>query len=189
MIAAGKNYEKMLPEQFPRQTGLAKKAVQMSIQAPLHGEGDDSLAQQVAALCWRRHKNTLQFVLITSRDTGRWVIPKGWPVPGLAPSAAAANEAWEEAGVLGRISDQPLGDYLYLKMTSPVLSVRCAVTVFPLQVAELKRNFPEAKERRRRWFAADKAARLVDEPDLMSLLQTIAAEPGLLRGRIPPGAA
>ena len=84
----------------------------MTMQTSRYGDGNTSLAQQVAALCWRLRKNTLQFVLITSRDTGRWVIPKGWPVPGLALSAAAASEAWEEAGVIGRISDQPLGDYL-----------------------------------------------------------------------------
>jgi 8-oxo-dGTP pyrophosphatase MutT (NUDIX family) len=168
---------------------LAKKAVYMTIQASLYGSAEGSLAQQVAALCWRMRKNTLQFVLITSRDTGRWVIPKGWPVPGLAPSAAAAAEAWEEAGVLGRISDRPLGDYMYGKVTSPDLTIHCAVTVFPLRVAELKRNFPEAKERRRRWFDAEKAARLVAEPDLIDLLRTIAAQPGLLKGQIPSGAA
>jgi 8-oxo-dGTP pyrophosphatase MutT (NUDIX family) len=177
------------PEQFPHQTGLAKKAVHMTIQTPHYGEGDTSLAHQVAALCWRLHKNALQFVLITSRDTGRWVIPKGWPVPGLAPSAAAAREAWEEAGVIGRIGDRPLGDYLYNKVTSPALSIRCAVTVFPLRVAELKRNFPEAKQRRRRWVDAEKAAKLVAEPELASLFQSIAAQPGLLKGQIASGAA
>jgi 8-oxo-dGTP pyrophosphatase MutT (NUDIX family) len=168
---------------------LAKKAVQMTIQASHYGSAEGSLAQQVAALCWRLRKGTLQFVLITSRDTGRWVIPKGWPVPGLAPSAAAANEAWEEAGVIGRIGDQPLGDYPYHKVTSPALTIRCAVTVFPMRVSELKRNFPEAKERRRSWFDADKAAKLVAEPELASLFQTIAAQPGLLRGQIPPDLA
>jgi 8-oxo-dGTP pyrophosphatase MutT (NUDIX family) len=161
----------------------------MTIQTSPCGSAEDSLAQQVAALCWRLRKETLQFVLITSRDTGRWVIPKGWPVPGLAPSAAAANEAWEEAGVIGRIGDRPLGDYLYHKATSPVLTIRCAVTVFPLRVSDLKRNFPEAKERRRSWFDASKAAKLVAEPELASLFQTIAAQTALLKGQNPPDLA
>lgn len=161
----------------------------MTIQTSPCGSAEDSLAQQVAALCWRLRKETLQFVLITSRDTGRWVIPKGWPVPGLAPSAAAANEAWEEAGVIGHIGDRPLGDYLYHKVTSPVLTIRCAVTVFPLRVSDLKRNFPEAKERRRSWFDASKAAKLVAEPELASLFQAIAAQPALLKGQNPPDLA
>ncbi|MEN9850080.1 MAG: hypothetical protein RL128_243, partial [Pseudomonadota bacterium] len=60
---------------------------------------------QYGALCWRMHRGKVEVLLITSRDTGRWVIPKGWPIDGLAPAQTAAREAWEEAGVEGDIAD------------------------------------------------------------------------------------
>lgn len=159
--------------------------MQVTGSVPVAGQG--AAVPQVAALCWRMHKGVVQVVLITSRETGRWVIPKGWPMAGLAPSAAAAREAWEEAGVIGHICDKPLGEYLYDKIRSPVLATRCSVAVFPLRVEALKRRFPEAGERRRRWFAADQAAELVAEPELARLLQAVAIKPALLKGQKPVG--
>lgn len=155
----------------------------MQASGTVPGEGQGAAAPQVAALCWRMHKGVVQVVLITSRETGRWVIPKGWPVAGLKPCAAAAREAWEEAGVIGRVSDQPLGEYLYDKVKSPVLATRCAVAVFPLRVEALKRRFPEASERLRRWFNAAQAADLVAEPELAQLLHAVATQPALLKGQ------
>ncbi len=161
--------------------------MQVSGTDPVEGQG--AAATQVAALCWRMHKGVVQVVLITSRETGRWVIPKGWPVAGLKPCTAAAREAWEEAGVVGRISDKPLGEYLYDKIKSPVLATRCAVAVFPLRVEALKRRFPEASERLRRWFSADQAAELVAEPALAQLLQSVATQPDLLKAQKYQGTA
>ena len=169
----------------PRKTGKMTKAGQMNMSvsssAPVEGQG--AAAPQIAALCWRMHKGHVQVLLITSRETGRWVIPKGWPIAGVAPSVAAAREAWEEAGVVGSILDMALGEYLYDKITSPVDYKRCAVAVFPLQVKALKSRFPEAKQRKRRWFTASEAAGLVAEPELAQLLTTVDAQPGLLKGR------
>ena len=159
----------------------------MSLSASV--EGPDAAASQVAALCWRMHKGAVEVLLITSRETGRWVIPKGWPVAGLTPFAAAAREAWEEAGVIGRISETTLGEYLYDKITAPVVATRCTVAVFPLHVEALKRRFPEAKQRRRSWFAAARAAELVAEPELVLLLQSVAAQPGWLNGHKPSSTA
>ena len=161
--------------------------MQASGTTPVEGQGP--AAPQVAALCWRMHKGVVQVVLITSRETGRWVIPKGWPIAGLKPCAAAAREAWEEAGVLGRVSDKPLGEYMYDKVKSPILATRCAVAVFPLRVEALKRRFPEASERLRRWFSATQAAELVAEPELARLLQLVATQPVLLKGQKPSSAA
>ena len=67
---------------------------------------------QYGALCWRMHRGKVEVLLITSRDTGRWVIPKGWPIAGLAPAETAAREAWEEAGVEGDIADDGLGNII-----------------------------------------------------------------------------
>lgn len=135
---------------------------------------------QYGAICWRMHRGNVEVLLITSRDTGRWVIPKGWPIDGLAPAASAAREAWEEAGVTGQTAPAPLGLYGYDKVLAPEASLPCVVAVFPLRVDELAAKFPERKERRRKWFAAAKAARKVAEPELRALFQSLAADPDLL---------
>jgi 8-oxo-dGTP pyrophosphatase MutT (NUDIX family) len=130
---------------------------------------------QYGALCWRMHRGKVEVLLITSRDTGRWVIPKGWPIDGLAPAQTAAREAWEEAGVEGDIADQGLGAFDYEKSLGLKGSIPCSVQVFGLRVAELKGKFPERKERRRKWFDFEKAARKVIEPELRALLLALPA--------------
>lgn len=130
---------------------------------------------QFAALCWRMRRDKVEVLLITSRDTGRWVIPKGWQVTGMDGPASAAQEAWEEAGVTGAVGTRTLGRYGYDKVLTDVMSLPCAVAVYPLRVAALARKFPERSERRRKWFTAEKAARKVAEPDLRALLHEIAA--------------
>lgn len=133
--------------------------------------GGDTCPTQYGALCWRMHRGKVEVLLITSRDTGRWVIPKGWPIAGRSPSQAAAREAFEEAGVEGRVSSAGLGLFNYRKVLSPKQSIACKVEVFSLRVAKLVTKFPERHERRRKWFAAEKAARKVIEPELRALLQ------------------
>lgn len=125
---------------------------------------------QYGALCWRSGKDGIEVLLITSRDTGRWVIPKGWPMPGLAPESAAAQEAWEEAGVEGAVSPVCIGRYGYQKCLSVKTSVPCAVSVYGLRVDGLAAAFPEARERRREWFPLQTAATLVAEPELAQII-------------------
>jgi 8-oxo-dGTP pyrophosphatase MutT (NUDIX family) len=125
---------------------------------------------QYGALCWRMGGGGVEVLLITSRDTGRWVIPKGWPMPGLPPESAAAQEAWEEAGVEGVVAPMSLGRYGYQKILPKSAAVPCAVAVYGLRVQSLSDSFPEAAERRRQWFHQDEAARLVNEPDLGRLI-------------------
>lgn len=141
---------------------------------------------QYGAICWRMHRGTVEVLLITSRDTGRWVIPKGWPIAGLDPAASAAREAWEEAGVKGQTSPEALGLYCYDKILAPEAALPCAVAVFPLRVEELAAKFPERKERRRKWFGAAKAARKVAEPELRALFESLAANPALLAEAAAP---
>jgi len=142
--------------------------------------GEDGPRNQFAALCWRLHRGRVEVLLITSRDTGRWVIPKGWPMAGKSPAESAAQEAWEEAGVRGQEGQDPLGLYTYDKLRGAKEALPCAVSVFPLRVEELAARFPERKERRRRWFGADKAAKLVAEPELRALFQKLAGDPAML---------
>ncbi|OYU40490.1 MAG: hypothetical protein CFE33_06565 [Pseudorhodobacter sp. PARRP1] len=126
--------------------------------------------RQYGAVCWRMHRKKVEVLLITSRDTGRWVIPKGWPMDNRSPAQAARQEAWEEAGVRGEIAETAIGGFNYVKLLSPTRSCECAVEVFALRVSELLDKFPERKERRRKWFTAEKAARKVNEPQLRQVL-------------------
>lgn len=143
---------------------------------------EDQSRDQYGALCWRLHRGRVEVLLVTSRDTGRWVIPKGWPAKGLDPAASAAREAWEEAGVEGEVSDAALGLYSYAKRRLPDPPLPCAVTVFALRVQRLAETFPEQRERRRKWFRAEKAARKVAEPELRALLCLVDADPALVTG-------
>lgn len=116
--------------------------------------------------------------MITSRETGRWVIPKGWPIRGLAPQETAAREAWEEAGVKGEVASEMIGLFSYYKVIDrsqrepPVQP--CVVTVYPLRVERLEPEFPEQRQRRRKWFTPGAAARKVHEPELRGILNAFA---------------
>ncbi|CAK7254827.1 MULTISPECIES: NUDIX hydrolase [unclassified Shinella] len=140
--------------------------------------------EQYGALCYRvrKKKPAIEILLITSRDTGRWVIPKGWPMDGKSAAAAAAREAWEEAGVRGSVREAPIGSYNYLKGLPHGLKVDCRVRVFPLSVDDLSENFPEKDERRAEWVTCQEAARRVQEPGLKDLIlafeRTMLAEIG-----------
>mgnify|MGYP002151616608 CR=1 FL=1 len=116
---------------------------------------------QVAALCL--DDATGNVLLITSRGTGRWIVPKGWPMPGRTLAEAAMQEAWEEAGVKGRIVQAEIGRYHYDKEQERGFAVPIEVRVFPLYVDDLDDRFPERGERKRRWFPPHEAAQLVAE--------------------------
>jgi 8-oxo-dGTP pyrophosphatase MutT (NUDIX family) len=132
---------------------------------------------QYGALCWRAAGSGIDVLLITSRDTGRWIIPKGWPIAGLAPEAAAAQEAWEEAGVQGVVTPLSIGRYGYQKILTVEAQIPCAVAVYALQVLSLADSFPEVAQRRRQWFPSDTAARLVNETDLGRLISAFVPPP------------
>ncbi|MBL4916330.1 NUDIX hydrolase [Szabonella alba] len=137
-------------------------------------------ALQHGALCWREGAQGREVLLVTSRETGRWVIPKGWPIKGLSPSETAAREAWEEAGVKPAAPEEmwPLGDYGYDKVLDRGGAAErvqpCRVQVHALRVAVLTQDFPEREERDRRWCPASEAARLVEEPELRRLIEGFA---------------
>lgn len=126
---------------------------------------------QFGALCYRRHGPTTKILLVTSRGTGRWIIPKGWPMDGLAPAQVARQEAWEEAGARGVVHEESLGSYRYCKWLSQARETPCRVSVYALRVRELSVHYPEFRERRRRWFTPEAAARRVAEPELAEMLQ------------------
>jgi 8-oxo-dGTP pyrophosphatase MutT (NUDIX family) len=138
-------------------------------------------AEQIAALPVRWDaKGKLRVLMVTSRDTGRWVMPKGWLMDGKKPWRAAEIEALEEAGATGFISHHPIGTYRYAKRLEDDDSVLCTVTVYPMFVQELKPCWKERAERKRHWFSARKAAKLVDETELSDILLKINQDPDSL---------
>jgi 8-oxo-dGTP pyrophosphatase MutT (NUDIX family) len=133
---------------------------------------------QVAALPWRMgKKGTVEIMMVTSRDTRRWVLPKGWPEGEESLSEAAAREAQEEAGVSGRIAIAELGSYYYGKRLPTGLERRCQVLVFPLEVSRIADKWPEKKRRTRQWFTPAAAAKAVQEPDLAELIAEFGQNP------------
>lgn len=111
--------------------------------------------------------------LVTSRETKRWVLPKGWVKRGRPLYETAADEAREEAGLIGRIGHEPIGRYTYRKRLHLLASMMCVVDVFPMEVSEQLQTWPEKDQRRVAFFAPEEAARLVQEPELADLLRRI----------------
>ncbi len=138
----------------------------------MSGARKGEVRMQLAALPWRVRRGKPQILLITSRTTRRWIVPKGWPMDGHTPAAAAAAEAWEEAGARGRPIDMCLGIYGYVKEMVDDPDLPVMVAVYPLEVRSLAAGWPEAGERRRRWFTRRKAAARVDEPELAALIES-----------------
>ena len=132
---------------------------------------------QVAALPWRRADGGVEVMLITSRDTGRWVLPKGWVKDGEAHWTAAAREAKEEAGIAGAVAQREIGHYCYDKVMSSGRDVACEVHVFALEVDKIASKWKEKGERDRKWVSAAEAAELVHEPDLAELIASFASAP------------
>ena len=128
---------------------------------------------QYAALPYRRGADGLEVMLITSRETGRWVIPKGWPAPELAPGLSAAQEAMEESGLIGQVSEQPIGWYHYGKRLSDGSTVYCTVEVFALAVEKQMPTWPEQAQRRTQWFTPGEAAAAVQEAELGALIRDL----------------
>lgn len=126
---------------------------------------------QYATLPWRPGADGApEILLITSRETRRWVIPKGWPIKNLTPPEAAAREAFEEAGVEGVVATTPLGSYRYDKQLSRGKAQSVIVQIFALRVETEYAKWPEMAEREKRWMPAAAACQLVDEPELKALI-------------------
>ena len=126
---------------------------------------------QFGALCYRVEKGMVQILLVTSRGTKRWIVPKGWPEDGLTPAEVAAKEADEEAGVTGKVKQRPIGVYSYKKHMENAESLPCIVTLYALKVKKQRDSYAEQSERCRKWFSCDEAASQVAEPELARLIK------------------
>jgi 8-oxo-dGTP pyrophosphatase MutT (NUDIX family) len=142
---------------------------QLPIRIPARRKSD--VRTQFAALCYRIVDGSTEICLVTTRGAGRWTLPKGWPMDGQTPAAAAAMEAFEEAGLTGRAFDRCVGVYSYVK---PLDRSRlpCIAMVFPVLVEQEHEDWPEKRQRKRKWFSLKKAAGKLDGPELQHIVQT-----------------
>ena len=128
---------------------------------------------QIAAMPIRHLTDgSMEILLVTSRTTHRWIAPKGWPIKGLTAPEAAAREAFEEAGVVGRIVSEPAGSYTYWKRMSDHF-ILCEVTLYLLEVERQLDSWAEQGQRRSQWFRLEDAADLVDEPELATAIRNL----------------
>lgn len=142
------------------------------------------LLHQAGAIPYSVIDGEVQVLLITSRGSGRWLIPKGNIDPGLTPAQAAAKEAYEEAGIRGTITtDTPLGFFTSFKSLKSGEEKPVTVEVYALLVDRQLKRWPESKQREACWMSATDAARSVKEPGLTRLLLRLVEifEPGASR--------
>lgn len=131
---------------------------------------------QYAALPYRMTGETVEILVITSLRSHRWIIPKGWPMEGFEPSACAAREALEEAGIMGEVDPRAIGSYRYEKQLKVGSSVPCKVEVFAMKVMRQRRTWDEKDARELCWLPLAQAAATVDEPDLRRLILKFGAQ-------------
>ena len=127
--------------------------------------------RQVAALPWRRCADGIEILLVTSRETRRWVTPKGGRIAGRTDAQSAALEALEEAGVEGVITEVPIGTFRYLKVLKRRAPRWCVVALHALEVRVEHPVWQEQAERERAWMTVEQAAASVSEPDLAGIIR------------------
>ena len=133
----------------------------------------DGARLQAAALPYR-HGGELEVLLVSSLDTGRWIVPKGWPMKGRTSFETAQREAFEEAGVKGDIASKPEGAFHYDKRRRNGAVWRCLVEVFPMEVKSQSRSWPEKSVRKTKWYSWSEAADLVDDAGLGEIIRAFA---------------
>jgi 8-oxo-dGTP pyrophosphatase MutT (NUDIX family) len=146
------------------------------------------MLHQAGVIAYRVRGTKIEVVLVTSRDSGRWIIPKGNIASGLTPAEAAEQEALEEAGIKGVITSAlPFGNYPYLKNLSSGKARAATVEVYLLRVKQQMKTWPEQHERKLNWVSLADAARIVQEPGMVPLFERLAelADSLLPAGRKP----
>lgn len=131
-------------------------------------------ARQVAALPWRLDaEGGLEFLLVTSRTSKHWLLPKGWPIPGKSGLESALQEAFEEAGIKAKGPDTPLGRYAFIKVLHDATELPCTMAVYAVgNVTELD-DWPEKGQRERMWFAQADAVSIAFDFNLSLFLATV----------------
>jgi 8-oxo-dGTP pyrophosphatase MutT (NUDIX family) len=126
---------------------------------------------QLAALCWRKAAGAGREVLLVTSSTGRWILPKGWPIIGKTDPEAVLTEAWEEAGVTrAKVAKKPIGQFIAAKRTTEGDDLPCLCKVYSVHVRDMAPDFPERTRRDLRWVSPAEAANLVTEDGLREIL-------------------
>jgi 8-oxo-dGTP pyrophosphatase MutT (NUDIX family) len=149
------------------------KAKQHPINLP--GAGKREVRTQFGALCYRIQNGKIRVLIVTTRSGNSWIVPKGWPMDQATPAQAAEREAFEEAGVQGKVSPNCLGIYSYSKGHGGD-DLPCVVALFGLKVKKIHAIFPERGQRKRKWLSRKKAAALVSNPELSQLIKNFEPE-------------
>lgn len=126
---------------------------------------------QIAALCYRTTKKGAKVLLITSRGTGRWILPKGWPLKNTSSWKTAEQEAYEEAGIVGKPGHDPVGSFRSYKDMDSGERLRTEVVVYPVKVSGQKKSYPEAGQRELKWLPIEDAAEQCDDDGLAKFLK------------------
>jgi 8-oxo-dGTP pyrophosphatase MutT (NUDIX family) len=128
--------------------------------------------RQYAAICYRRAKasDVFEMLVVAGRNSGRWMLPRGWPMEGKQPHQVAEREALEEAGIKGKADKKPIGYYTYPKQLDDGRIAPCMVEVFAIKVDRIAKNFKEQGQRQRQWLSFTEAQNLIEEPELRSLI-------------------
>jgi len=160
-----------------REFGLLGRLGCVLLRSPEEPRG---IERKFGAIPYRHVDGEIVFLLITARRTGKWIFPKGGPMEGLTAAESAAEEAFEEAGVRGRVGAAPAGHYGTFEPRKPRKhqpggETPVLVEMYPLEVAEQFDDWPEKGERRRHWATLAEARRLLSEPGLVALAEKIAA--------------
>ena len=132
------------------------------------------ILNQAGVIAYRILDGEVQVLLMTSRDTGRWIIPRGNINGRSTPSKAAEKEAYEEAGVIGAItSSTPLGIYTYSKKLASGEARAATVEVYLLRLKEQLKKWPEKGKRKLSWVSTKEAVGLIEEPGVVPLLRRL----------------
>jgi 8-oxo-dGTP pyrophosphatase MutT (NUDIX family) len=132
------------------------------------------IEQQAGVLAWLPGVDPVRFALVTSRRTGRWVFPKGAIDEGMTPPEAAAQEALEEAGLVGVADPTPVGSFRTPKIRPP-LTWTLEVTIYPMRVDEVLDVWIEAGVRSRRFVTLKEARKLLNDPAMFAIAERFAA--------------
>ncbi|GAB4526314.1 MAG: NUDIX hydrolase [Roseibium sp.] len=128
---------------------------------------------QIAALCHRMRNGKLEVLLVTSKSARRWILPKGWPILSHRAHRTAAVEAFEEAGVTGKVHKKPFGSFTSYKGGEAGLKLRTQVLVFLVEVEKTAREFPDSAERDIRWVSVGEAVRITNDPGLAAVFRKL----------------
>ncbi|WP_269582356.1 NUDIX hydrolase [Roseibium sp. Sym1] len=128
---------------------------------------------QIAALCHRRRHGKLEVLLVTSKSTQRWILPKGWPILSHRAHRTAAIEAYEEAGVVGKAHKKPFASFSSHKGGEAGLKIRTENLVFLVEVEDTLKDFPDSGERDVRWVSIKEAVRISNDDGLVDVLRKL----------------